>query len=209
MSFGLTIYMLIWILLCLVAAVIVVCKRQHFGFWGYDYWRFLLRPWRMIVFVVALAGMTGLAPYSGDPTWDYSDAAFMSILTYSTAPWAIGILYRFRKFHNDLWSVYVALCLWLFSAGWSYDLYILLRDGIYPPTWLSNLILSSILYWAAGCLWSLTGKSGGITLAFRRPDWFRIETSLSYWLLSVYALPFILLAVAMTGAAFISFGKMG
>jgi len=53
--------------------------------------------------------MVALAPYSGDPTWDYADAAFMCILTYITAPWAVGVLYRFRRFHPDLKAVYVAL----------------------------------------------------------------------------------------------------
>jgi len=208
MSYGLSSYMVVWIMACLAAVVIVVSKKQHFGFLEFAYWRFLLSPWRIIVFVVALLGMVGLAPYSGDPTWDYADAAFMSILTYITAPWAIGVLYRFRRFHRDLWSVYVALCLWLFSASWSYDLYILLRDGIYPPTWFSNLILSSILYWAAGFLWSLAGSSAGITFAFRQPEWFRMDGSVSYWRLFVYALPFILLAVVMTGAVIVSFGMV-
>jgi len=204
-SFGLMSYMIGWIMACILAVVIVISKRQHFGFLESAYWRFLAHPWRMIIFIVALLGVVGIAPYSGDPTWDYSDAAFMSILTYVTAPWAIGVLYRFKRFHNDLWSVYVALCLWLISASWSYDLYILLRDGIYPSTWFSNLILSSILYWAAGCLWSLTGSAEGVTFSFRQPSWFRNEISVSYWRLLVFALPFILLAAVMIVATIASF----
>ena len=154
---------------------------------------------RLIVFGVALTGMVALAPYSGDPTWDYADAAFMCILTYITAPWAVGVLYRFRRFHPDLKAVYVALCLWLFSASWSYDLYILLRDGVYPATWSSNLILSSILYWAAGCLWSLTGSASGVTFAFRLPGWFQEDQRIPLRRLMLYALPFVLLAAWLTG----------
>jgi len=208
MSFGLTSYMIVWMLACLAAVAIMARNRQRFWLLERTYRRFLLRPWRLVVFGVALVGMVVIAPYSGDPTWDYADAAFMCIVTYITAPWAVGVLYRFRRFHSDLRAVYVALCLWLFSASWSYDLYILLRDGIYPPTWSSNLILSSILYWAAGFLWSLAGSSAGITFTFRQPEWFRMDGPVSYWRLLVYALPFILLAVVMTGAVIVSFGMV-
>jgi hypothetical protein len=57
----------------------------------------------------------------------------------------------------------VALCLWLFSASWSYDLYLLLRDGSYPVTWLANLFASSLLYLSAGLFWNLhwTARTGG------------------------------------------------
>lgn len=199
LSLGLGTYLIAWILACLAAFMLVVSNREHFAFLEAAYWRFLLRPWRLIVFGVALTGMVALAPYSGDPTWDYADSAFMCILTYITAPWAIGVLYRSVRFHPDLKGVYVALCLWLFSASWSYDLYMLLRIGSYPPTWFANLILSSILYWAAGCLWSLTGSATGVTFAFRKPEWFHKESPISYWRLLLYALPFILLAAWLTG----------
>jgi len=43
-------------------------------------------------------------------------------------------------------STPTSLCVWLFSASWFYDLYIVLRDGSYSPYWLPNLFLSSILY---------------------------------------------------------------
>jgi len=49
------------------------------------------------LFLIALSAIVILAPYTGDPTWDYFDAAFMSILTYITAPWSVGTLFRFLK----------------------------------------------------------------------------------------------------------------
>ena len=191
--------MIAWGAACCAALILVLTNPTRFGFLRIAYWRFLMRPWRLIVFGVALTGMVALAPYSGDPTWDYADTTFMCILTYISAPWAVGILYRLFRFRSDLKAVYVALCLWLFSASWSYDLYILLRDGVYPATWSSNLILSSILYWAAGCLWSLTGGETGATFVFRKRAWFHEEGPISYWRLILYALPFVLVAVWLTG----------
>ena len=45
-----------------------------------------------MTFVVATAGITLIAPYSGDPTWDYVDSVFMSVLAFATAPWVVGRL---------------------------------------------------------------------------------------------------------------------
>jgi len=192
-------YLTAWITACCVAALLVLSSPGRFDFLHGAYWRFLLRPWRLGLFGAALAGIVWLAPYSGDPTWDYVDGVFMPVLAYITAPWAVGVFYRFRISLADLKVVYVALCLWLFSASWSYDLYILLRDGFYPPTWVANLVLSSILYLAAGCLWSLTGSASGTTFVFRLPGWFREDQSLPVRGLVACALPFILLAVWVVG----------
>lgn len=99
--------------------------------------------------------MVLIAPYSGDATWDYLDAFFMAVLTYITAPWVVGTFYKFRRHEASVKQVYVALCVWLFSASWSYDICLLWRDKRYPPIWSANLVLSSILYWCGGLLWSL------------------------------------------------------
>ena len=89
----------------------------------------------------------------------------MSVLTFVTAPWAVGTLYR-RK------HLYVALCAWLFSASWCYDLYLVLRDGRYPDTWLANMAASSILYLLAGLLWNFEWRAGrGVTFGFLEESW--------------------------------------
>ncbi len=102
---------------------------------GLPYWRFLARPWKLTTFAVAAAGLIVIAPYTGDPTWDHVDAAFMSILAFGTAPWAVETLYRAVRDRVPRRQTFVALCVWLFSASWSYDLYLLVRDGHYPVTW--------------------------------------------------------------------------
>ena len=119
--------------------------------------------------------MTLIAPYTGDHTWDYIDAAGMAVLTFLTAPWAVGVFYRVFRRQASLADVYIALCLMLFGSSWFYDAYILWRDSVYPATWLQNLIISPTLYIAGGLFWNLDYEEGiGIRFAFQRSDWFRV-----------------------------------
>ena len=96
----------------------------------------------------------------------------MSFLTYCTAPWVIGVIFKVIKKEFPLKQLYVAFCLWMFSASWSYDLYILLRDGSYPLTWAINISASSILYFFAGLLWNLDWKENrGMIFSFMEDNW--------------------------------------
>ena len=155
MNPALVAYIALWLTACAFAVGFCVRNRGEFAPFHADYWRFLLMPWKLVSFGIALAGMLWLGPRSGDPTWDWFDASFMSAPTYLGAPWALGVLWRTARHRLALWQAYVAGCLWMFSASWSYDIYILLRDGRYPPSWLANMLVSSILYLLAGLLWNV------------------------------------------------------
>lgn len=96
--------------------------------------------------------MVIIAPYTGDPTWDYFDASFMSMFCHATAPWAVGMIYRSRQGRAHWREVYVMACAWMFTVSWTYDGYQLWRTGIYPATWAANIALSSVLYVSAGLL---------------------------------------------------------
>ena len=162
-------------------------------------------PWKVITFVIAATGMTVIAPYTGDPTWDTVDALFMSVLTYLTAPWAVGILYRALRRKAGWGETYIAACLWLFSASWSYDLYLVWRDGIYPPTWQANLYLSSILYLLAGMFWNLDWTAGrGLHFAFMQDGWPAPNPNPVFAKLLWLGLP-IMLFVAILILAFVEF----
>lgn len=200
-------YIALWATLTAGALVLIALKGRDMGLIGGDYRRFLFMPWKVATFIVAGASMTLAAPYSGDPTWDYVDGSVMSLLTYLTAPWSVGVVFRyfrgyFRRYFRYFGglfkgrfagttlgttpmatptydppgpaALYVAFCLALFSASWFYDIYILMRDGVYPPAWFSNLLISSTLYGAAGLFWSLDGE-GGYTFTFQRARWFHGE----------------------------------
>jgi hypothetical protein len=193
-----TIYLASWIVACVLAITLSIAHATELSVTCRGYWRFLLSPWKWVTFVIATTGMTVIAPYTGDPTWDYIDALFMSILTYVTAPWSIGIIYLGLLGKQPLKLIYIAACLWLFSASWSYDLYILLRDGEYPHTWWANMALSSILYVCAGLMWNLEYWPGtGVKFAFMRDNWPEKRVQDNFTRLFLFALPFMFIVAAL------------
>ena len=149
------IYIAAWTAACVGAAALCLTGRAAFGPVRREYLTFLFVPWKLWTFAVAAGGLTVMAPYTGDPTWDYVDSLFMSVTTFLSAPWAAGVIYRALRGPLKFGTLYVAVCTWLFSASWSYDLYIFLRDGVYPATWWANLCASSVLYLSAGLFWNL------------------------------------------------------
>ncbi|MDR3159076.1 MAG: hypothetical protein LBU11_08740 [Zoogloeaceae bacterium] len=190
-----TLYLLCWGSACLIAAGIFIRRFKTWEITRRVYWRFLLQPWKIIAFAIAALGLIGIAPYTNDITWDYVDAAFMSIAAFVTAPWAIGVLYKAIKGQRDFAAACVAACVWLFSASWSYDLYLLLRDGGYPATWAANIGASSILYVSAGLLWNLEYRSDrGVIFAFMDEAWPSAQEQSGFWKIAGYALPFMLIA---------------
>lgn len=191
-------YLAAWATTCIVAGVFLVSHRGSYALFVCAYWRGLLVPWKLVTFLVATGGITVIAPYTGDPTWDYVDALFMSVLAFATAPWAVGALYRAIRGALPREQAFVALCVWLFSASWSYDLYLLARDGYYPVTWLANLFASSLLYLAAGLFWSLQWTAEtGMTFAFTDPRWPRGPVGSAFGKVSWAALLFMALVTAM------------
>jgi hypothetical protein len=188
-------YLAAWSIFCAVAFFGFLRSPKSYSITSAAYWRFLRAPWKLATFAVAAGGLILIAPYTGDPTWDYADAAFMAVLTFATAPWSVGTLYlsiRRRKFDRQ---TMLAICLWMFSASWSYDLYLLLRDGYYPHTWLPNIFASSTLYCSAGLLWNLDWRAQrGVTFSFLETDWLAASSSGAFRKIIWFALPFMLLA---------------
>jgi hypothetical protein len=165
-------YMVAWGSACVVALALVVLRPGNFSLASTAYRRYLLKPWKVTTFVLAAAGLAIMAPYTGDPTWDYYDALLMAVLTFITAPWSVGTVYRFLKRMESAKALFVALCAWFLSASWCYDLYLVVRDGTYPSTWFANLVASSILYILAGMLWNLEWRAGrGVVFGFMERDW--------------------------------------
>lgn len=191
-------YIAVWATACLIAVLFVVQNRLTIILLQEKYRNFLNVKWKLATFIIATSAFVILAPYTGDPTWDYYDAAFMSILTFITAPWAIGTLFRFIKGQEKLKIAYVAVCAWMFSASWSYDIYLVFRDGFYPITWWSNILASSVLYVSAGLFWNLEYKQGrGVIFGFMDNNWPAADTSKGFNKILLYALPFMLLAAAI------------
>ena len=193
-----TAYLVAYSLACVIAAILLVRERDSLILFEPAYRQYLRSPWKVTTFAVAASTMIVMAPYTGDPTWDYVDAAFMSILTFLTAPWAVGTLYLATKGQTKVTHVYIAVCVWMFSASWAYDVYILLKHGYYPPTWLPNIVLSSILYFAAGLMWNLQRRPDrGVVFGFMEPDWPNPVHELGFRQVMWYALPIMLLVALM------------
>ncbi|GFO56096.1 hypothetical protein GMSM_31030 [Geomonas sp. Red276] len=166
------IYVTAYSLITVTAFILIGLKRDACTLLQPGYRRFLAVPWKVSTFLLGAVGTSVIAPYTGDPTWDYFDAFFMATFTFLSAPWAVGVIWKTIRRQGRAWELYCALCLWLFSASWSYDLYILLRDGSYTPMWLENLYASSFLYFLAGLFWNLEWRAGrGVTFAFLHDGW--------------------------------------
>lgn len=189
------VYLTSWITCFLIAMIILCIKFEYFDIANKNYWFLLFQPWKIITFLIATTGLTLIAPYTGDPTWDYYDALFMAILTYITAPWVTGLLYKIIRRQRPIWQAYVAICIWLFSASWSYDLYLVLRDGYYPITWFSNIFASSVLYISAGLLWNLEYTSSrGVIFGFMDDKWPNLDKHTSFRKILLFTLPFMFIA---------------
>ena len=191
-------YIAVWASACVIAAVLMVLNYKTIILLQKEYLDFLITRWKFITFSIALSAFVVLAPYTGDPTWDYYDAAFMSILTYLTAPWTVGTLFRFVKRQEKFKFAYIAVCTWLFSASWSYDIYLVIRDGYYPVTWSSNILASSVLYLSAGLFWNLEYREGrGVLFGFMENDWPSAGQGNNFNRILLYALPFMIIAAAI------------
>jgi hypothetical protein len=193
------VYTVCW-LLCMIASIsILILKRTSSVLLSRKYFQFLFAPWKVVTFLLSGTMVTLIGPYTTDPTWDWKDGGFMSIFAYLTAPWAVGMIYRGCTGLSRRFLIFPALCVWLFSASWSYDIYLFFRDGFYPPTWWSNLVLSSILYLSAGLFWSLDwDKETGVIFSFRASTWPRQHAGPVFLKIVWLAIPFAAIALWLT-----------
>ena len=182
-----------YVLLMLAGAACLIAQRRRLSLFSAGYRRFLGQPWRLATFAIAFAGMVLVAPYTGDATWDYFDAAMMAALTFLTAPWAVGTLYLGLARRARAVELFIAAVLWMTTASWCYDLYILWKQGVYPLTWAWNIAASSVLYACAGLMWNLDWRAGhGVVFAFREPGWPRAGAG-GFMRIAGFALPFMLI----------------
>ena len=187
------IYTAVWSALCFCAVYFMLSQRHSFLFLTKQYQQFLFIKWKIITFLIATVGLTIVAPYSGDPTWTYFDSILMAVLTFFTAPWAVGTFYLAARRKASWRQLFVAFCLMLFSASWCYDLYLVIRDGSYPVTWLANMAASSVLYISAGMFWNLDYRPGrGPTFSFQEENWM-LSNAGGFNRILWYALPFMII----------------
>lgn len=190
-------YIAAWAGACLLALALLLRRPADFAITRRSYWHFLSEPWKVLTFLAGAALITLVAPYTGDPTWDWVDGLFMSVLCYTTAPWVVATLFFAARGPLRWGELYVAVCAWLFSASWSYDIYLVWRDGFYPNTWFANLFASSVIYLCAGMFWNLEWQAErGVIFSFMREHWPSRPLQSPVWRFALYALIFALPAIA-------------
>jgi hypothetical protein len=174
-------YVAAWLASTTSGVIVALRHRSAYSLTQPVYLQFLGQRWKVVTFAIAAAAFTLVAPYTGDPTWDHVDAPLMSLLTFTTAPWTVGVVYRIVRKREPVERLFVAANAWLFTASWSYDGYLLLRDGRYPSTWALNLVVSSVLYFLAGLFWNLEWiPERGVVFAFMLEKWPCTESRSSF-----------------------------
>ena len=68
-----------------MAVALIARERKSLVILQIKYRQYLSSRWKLITIAAAALSMTGMAPYTVDPTWDYVDAKCMSILTFLLA----------------------------------------------------------------------------------------------------------------------------
>jgi hypothetical protein len=187
--------MMFWMSFCFLAVCISLIDWKKNPFEWKDYFRFLCVPWKLVIFIPALLFVSFAGRFTNDETWDIISGSGMSILTFLTAPLALGLLYQVLKGKRPIRYVIVSIALCLFSSSWFYDGYLYLRDGHYTSRWFGNFLLSPIIYIAAGLLWNLEARENGrIYLSFLRSDWPKPPLNRSFLPLLLVSIPLILIA---------------
>jgi len=163
-----------WVTIVLFTFVLSIFKRNQILLLSKKYFYFLFVKWKIIVFLLALFIVSGVGLLWLDPTWDLGISIIMSILTYFTAPYSVGIFYRFIKWiERKNIELFLAIILTFFSASWFYDgynyLYLL---WFYPNTWFSNILYSIPVYLLWWIIWNLDySKEKGAYLSFYNKKW--------------------------------------
>ena len=75
-------YVAIWVTFCLVAAAILVWDRKRLVPEWREYWRFLIVPWKLWLFVPAFLFVTFAGRFTNDEPWDVVTGSGMAILTF-------------------------------------------------------------------------------------------------------------------------------
>lgn len=184
-----------WVMFCAVAAAVVFRDREVLHRGWRAYWGYLTVPWKLAVFVPAFLFVSFGGRFTDDETWDVVTGGGMSLLTFFTAPAFVGIVYQVFAGRRPARYLIVAVALLLFSSSWFYDGYLLLRDGRYTSRWWSNLMLSPVIYLAAGFLWNLEARGGVLpSFGFTRPDWPARPADSGFLPIVIGAIPLVLVA---------------
>jgi len=168
------VYIITWLILSLIWIILLIKERKNIILFRKDYVLYILKFWKLVIFLIALILLCLIANLWLDPSWDIPMTIIMSMLTYYTAPYSIWIIYRYIKFKNiSFKEFYLSLILLFFSSAWIYDAYAtIFLLWFYPEMAFSNLLLSPFFYIFAWMIWNLDySKNDWLIFTYTKENW--------------------------------------
>jgi len=132
------------------------------------YGRELLRPWKLLTFVVAMALLLYGAINFGIGDWDVGVTLLMGSLTYTLAPWSASLIADALRFRPKGWPLRLLLALaiaWLVVDA-SYLIYHRLVGN--PVYRADNFKASMPIFFMAGMFWLYRGSLAEMIRDVRR-----------------------------------------
>lgn len=117
----------------------------------------LIRPWKLITFLIGLVLLIYGAITLNFPDWDVPISIIMAFLTYLTAPMVVNVLIsslRRQNKHPIIYSL-LALIIAFFVIDSSYVIYNSFFNHLYFRR--ENFIVSACLYFMCGFFWHYNG----------------------------------------------------
>ncbi len=196
-------YILFWISLCITAFILLIKNRKQIILFKKDYLLFLLKPWKIILFLIATILLAYISTLWFDPSWDVIETIIICILTFYFAPYTAWIFYRFYKWINkSKKELFIAIILMFFSSCWFYDFYAwIFLLWHYSKMFFYNLWLSPFFYLAWWIMWNLDfSKEKWVIFTYTQKEWIDFKWD-KKWLnkILIYTLPAILFMVFVFG----------
>jgi len=160
LPFFLQSYTLFYSSLLIFSSILILKNWREYNFLTRAYWRFIFTKTKFAIYVIGSLILIIPVPYLNFHSWDYPIATFQPILSYLSAPWAIGVFNNMLKGKARLDEIFVAFCLMMFTGSWSVEIYLLFRDGFYMPDWVANIPIGICCYIIVGLLWNIEIKNG-------------------------------------------------
>jgi hypothetical protein len=132
----------------------------------------IMRPWKLITFLIGLALLIYGAITLNFPDWDVPISIIMTFLTYLTAPMVVNVLISSLRRENKYPIIYsfLALIIAFFVIDSSYVIYNSFFNHLYFRR--ENFIVSTCLYFMCGFLWRYNGTMKELfnLVSFRKYD---------------------------------------
>jgi hypothetical protein len=124
---------------------------------GRQYFLELLRPWKLVTFLIAISWLLYGAVTYGISDWDVGITLIMGSLTYLCSPWslrAILLAVRRKPPYWPLWIITALAVAWVVVDG----VYVLYHTAVGNKMLrVENFRVSAALYFLAGAFWIYRG----------------------------------------------------